>query len=202
MDFIPIKKNENNAQLPQNTQNISNNQNIQLNQNITNIRNNQNDDLKNEINRLRNENNILKNEINSLKNENKALNNKIQNLNNSLASFNKINLELKNKNEIIKNLNYEIVKLRAKKDQIIKREDMISIQFKSTDQKVDIAIPCLITDTFVRIEEIIYEQYPEYKDINTFFTVGGGTVKRFRSIQENNIKNYDKILLNVYEEII
>lgn len=79
-------------------------------------------------------------------------------------------------------MNYEIIKLRAKKDQMI-----------------DIAIPCLITDTFVRIEEILYDQYPEYKDNNTYFTVNGGTVKRFKTIQENNIKNYDKVLLNLYE---
>ena len=96
-------------------------------------------------------------------------------------------------------MNYEIVKLRAKKDQIIKREDTISIQFKSTDRTVDISIPCLMTDKFVKIEEILYERYPKYKDINTFFSVNGGMVKRFRSIQENNIKNYDKILLNVFE---
>ena len=97
-------------------------------------------------------------------------------------------------------MNYEIVKSREKKEKIIKSEDIISIHFQSIDQKVDISIPCLLTDTFVRIEEILYDKYPEYKDNNnTYFTVNGEVVKRFKSIQENKIKNYDKILLNLFE---
>ena len=196
MDFIPNKNNENNennTQLHKNIHNINKVQNIPINQN------DQNEGLKIEINRLRSEINNLKNENINLKNENKALNNEIQILNNRIKSYNEIILELNNKNDVIKKLKYEIVKLREKKEQIIKREDMISIQFKSIEQKVDIAIPCLMTDTFVRIEEILYDQYPEYKDNNTYFTVRGEFVKRFKTIQENNIRNFDKILLNVYE---
>ena len=52
---------------------------------------------------------------------------------------------------------------------------------------------------FVRIEEKLYNEYPEYKDLNTYFTVNGRIVKRFRSMLENNIRNNDKILLNIYE---
>ncbi len=117
-------------------------------------------------------------------------------MNNSIKS---IKLELNNKNDIIKNMNYEIIKFRAKKDQIIKTEDMISIQFKSIDQKVDISIPCSITEPFVRIESILYDRYPEYKDNSTYFTVNGETVQRFKTIQENKIRNNQTILLNVFE---
>ena len=108
-------------------------------------------------------------------------------------------MELNNKNDIIKNLNYEIVKLRAKNEQISKPEDIISIQIISTDQKVDIKIPCSLIDTFVRIEEILYDSYPEYKDNSTYFTVNGETVQRFKTIQENKIRNNQTILLNVFE---
>ena len=76
---------------------------------------------------------------------------------------------------------------------------MITIQIKSIDQKVDTSIRCLPTQKFVRIEEILYDKYPEYKDKNTYFLLNGETVKRFRTIQENNINNLDVILLNEYE---
>ena len=184
MDFIPNENNENNTTpLHLSTQNISENLNKQINR----------DD---QINNLKIENNNLKNENISLKNEIKTLNNQIQILIKQIKSY---TFELNNKNNTIKNLNYEIVKLNSKKEQFIKKEYMISIQFISIDQKVDISIPCLLTDKFVRIEEIIYDKYPEYKDNNTYFTVRGGYVKRFKTIQENNIRNLDKILLNVYE---
>ena len=76
---------------------------------------------------------------------------------------------------------------------------MLIIQIKSVDQKVDMACACKKTDIFARIEEKLYNEYPEFKDLNTYYTVGGRMVKRFRNMQENNIKNNDKILLNIYE---
>ena len=183
MDFIPNEDNENNSQLHQSILDINDNRYKQIN-------------LNDQINNLKIENNNLKNENISLKNEIKTLNNQIQILNKQIKSY---TLELNNKNNTKKNLNYEIVKLNSKKEQFIKKEYTISIQFISIFQKVDISIPCLLTDKFVRIEEIIYDKYPEYKDNNTYFTVRGGYVKRFKTIQENNIRNLDKILLNVYE---
>ena len=36
-------------------------------------------------------------------------------------------------------------------------------------------------------------------DLNTYFTVNGRVVKRFRNLEENGINNKDKILLNIYE---
>ena len=36
-------------------------------------------------------------------------------------------------------------------------------------------------------------------DKNNYFTINGRMIKRFRTIQENQLNNFDKILLNVYE---
>ena len=58
---------------------------------------------------------------------------------------------------------------------------------------------CQKDERVVRIEEKLYDEYPEFKDLNTYFTVNGRTVKRFRSMLENNIRDNDKILLNIYE---
>ena len=77
-------------------------------------------------------------------------------------------------------------------------EKILCIHFKSMDQKVDLAIPYKNTDIFASLEEQLYENYPEYKETNNFFTCNGKVINRFKSLEENRIKNSDKILLNNY----
>ena len=78
-------------------------------------------------------------------------------------------------------------------------DNIMAIAFTSVDQKFIYALPCRNTDSFVRLEEKLYEQYPEYKTEDTYFTFGGKRIKRFQTLQENGIKCSDVILLNVYE---
>ena len=60
-------------------------------------------------------------------------------------------------------------------------EKIMAINFISTDQKVNYCLPCKNTDIFVRLEEKLYDEYPEYKEENTYFTVNGNAIKRFKS---------------------
>ena len=119
-----------------------------------------------------------------------------------LLKINELNISLNFKNKEIENLINEIKNLKLncnQKKEYISRDELLSIQIKSIDQKVDTSYACKNTDIFVRIEEMLYNEYPEYKDLNTYFTVNGRVLKRFRSLLENDIKNRDKILLNIYE---
>ena len=75
-------------------------------------------------------------------------------------------------------------------------EKIMCVQFKSTDNKIDMAFSCKNTDIFVRLEEKLYEKYPQYKETNNLFTVNGIEVKRFKTIEENKINDSDKIILN------
>ena len=108
---------------------------------------------------------------------------------------------MNNKNSEINNLNNEIknLQLSSGKKKFVDIDELLIIQIKSIDQKVDISYNCQKNDVFVRIEEKLYNEYPEYKDLNTYFTVNGRIVKRFRNMLENQIRNNDKILLNKYE---
>ena len=167
---------------------------------INNTQNNQNDiySLKNEIEKLKNENQNLRNQNQKLKNDNQNLKNENEKLK---SKIDELNLELANKNNEFNNLKNEMknLKLDNKKIEYIRKDDILTIHFKSIDQKVDMPFTCQKNDIFVRIEEILYNEYPEFKDLNTYFTVNGNIIKRFRSMQENSIKNNDKILLNIYE---
>ena len=134
-------------------------------------------------------------------------NNKLQNeINNYLNTINELNLKIKKLESDINSKNIEIENLNNKlEDSLFNLENckpgekIMALQIISIDEKVSLPIPCKNTTTFVKIEEELYKEYPEYKDVNTYFTVNGFEIKRFKSIQENNIKNRDKIILNIYE---
>ena len=143
------------------------------------------------------------------KNKNKKLSDELDKYRNSQLSnhLNDLQRDLTNKNMEIERLKKEridlinqINDLKMNKTSDLESckpgEKILCIQFKSTDQIIDLALPCKNTDIFVRLEEQLYEHYPEYKETNNYFTYNGILVKRFKSLIDNKIKNSDKILLN------
>ena len=56
------------------------------------------------------------------------------------------------------------------------------------------------SEIFVRIEEKLYDVYPEFKDKETYFMVNGKKIKRFRTLKENNINNGAIIQVHIYGE--
>ena len=59
---------------------------------------------------------------------------------------------------------------------------------------------CKNTDKIARLTEKLYNKYPKYKDYNTYLTVNGNVIKRFKSLDENGIKDGNSIIINVYDE--
>jgi hypothetical protein len=74
---------------------------------------------------------------------------------------------------------------------------MTCIYFTSTDQKVNLPIPCLKTDTFAEVEEKLYKEFPEYRETNNSFISNGTQILRFKTIEENKIKNNTPVILMV-----
>ena len=179
------------------------------NNNNSNIQNNKNENeiekLKEDIIKLNNENSSLKDENQRLKIEIQKLKSELKTNNQNLEAYrlkiNELNLLLTNKDNEINNLNNEMknLQLNNNRNEYININEILNIKFKSIDQKVDMPIICQKDDKFVIIEEKLYDKYPELKDFNTYFTVNGRTIKRFKSMSENDIRNNDKILLNIYE---
>ena len=168
------------------------------NNEINNL-NNQIQNLNNEINRLRKENEVLQNENNNLKNELKIKN---QNIDKYTLELKDLNKSLNIKDNIINDLNNQISNLSLNRNsQNIKfgLNEIVTILFKSIDQNVEIPLSIPKSELFVRLEEKLYEQCPELRDLNNYFTANGRVIKRFRTIQENKLNDCDKILVNVYE---
>ena len=132
-------------------------------------------------------------------------------LNQKNKEINNLKIQLQNKEKTIELLNNQIsnkiIELNNLKNKINNNNDdlfnvinpgekILSVLFNSCDQKINYSIACKNTTPFVRIEEKLYEEYPEYKDTENYFLHNGAIIKRFKTIEENNIKNGKPIILN------
>ena len=146
----------------------------------------------NEINNLKNEltkaNKIIEqqkltiNELqNKLNNYNTTINNLTNTINNYQYIINQKNLELNNFKSQLNNDN--------NMPNNVNFNDIMCVNFISSDQNVHYAATCLKTNTFAEIEEKLYKQYPQYRETNNNFIANGTTVLRFKTIAENKLEN-------------
>jgi phosphate starvation-inducible protein PhoH len=101
-----------------------------------------------------------------------------------------------NYKKIIKNkdteLNYLKNQLKVqlnnsnKQDKVYLNE-MMCVNFVSSDQKIHYAVPCISNNTFAEVEEKLYQEFPEYRETNNNFLANGQPVLRFKTISQNKI---------------
>ena len=169
--------------------------------------------LENEIIFIKNENKKLKmkensfnylrnnyeNEINNLKFINYDLTNKIQ----SFYKNNNNNLLNSKIIKLMEELNLKENELKLLKSKLPfdlgQNEKLMTVIFISPDSKIHYALICKNTDKFNRIENILYEQYPECQESENFFTVNGIKIIKSKTLEENKIKFSDIITLNKFD---
>ena len=54
-------------------------------------------------------------------------------------------------------------------------------------------IKCKKTDLFVDLEKKLYRDYPQFKEVETYFQVGATKINRFKTVEQNKIKDNDVI---------
>ena len=108
-------------------------------------------------------------------------------MNSGLDIKDKINLleEIKIKDKIIAN----------NPVQLSEGEKLLNVVFVSLDQKLHYSCFCKNTDNFNKIENMLYEEYPEYSESENHFYVNGNEINKNKSLEFNKIKNSDVILL-------
>ena len=75
------------------------------------------------------------------------------------------------------------------------RDQMLALNFISSDQSMHFAIPCIKKDLFVDVERKLYEQFPQYKETNNIFMVNASIILRFKTIEENKLQSGIPILI-------
>jgi len=78
-------------------------------------------------------------------------------------------------------------------------EELMVVNFKSVDQKLNYSMICKNTDIFNKIENKLYEDNEEYYDTPNYFTVNGTKIHKNKSLEWNKIKNNDIIMLNIID---
>ena len=73
------------------------------------------------------------------------------------------------------------------------------ITFRTNNQDFIYPIVCNKNEPISRLEEELYNEYPKYKEYNTYLTCNGVVLKRFKTVGENNIKKGDAIIVNIIE---
>ena len=161
--------------------NINNNQN-----------NNQNNNLKNELSKankiIEQQQSIINDLQNKLNNYNTTINNYKTQIDNLQSIIIQKDLELNNLRNQLNNKNSHNVNNLPNKFNV-DYDEMMSINFISTDSNLHYSLPCIKSDIFAHIEEKLYKQFPKYKETNNTFLVNGTTVLRFKTIGENKIEN-------------
>ena len=155
--------------------------------------------LEDEIQRLKIKLNELKNNNNNLINENNNLKLKLGNSNqlNQMNQFNQMNInEINNLRQIIIQKDKEINELKSKlAKHNLSMNDIMVINFLSTDQNIRCGIPCLADDTIAEVEEKLYQKFNEFRNTNNILLSGGNIILRFKKVRENKIHNGDTILI-------
>ena len=177
-------------------------------------KNNENSEIENNIHNLNNKNS--ENEISKLLNEQKKLIDKIKDLENKLKekddlindfieTINKLKDSLNdnihqnaNLNENLMRKNIEIEELKKETEQLklklskfpfelSEKEELVSIIITSFDERVNSCYLCKNTDKFIKIEKEFYNKYPQYKNLDNYFTINGNKINPELSLDENKI---------------
>ena len=179
------------------------NPNIQLNSEINNLKQ-KNIDLENEIK-------ILKSKLNKYENDNIILKNDIKNYQNEINKLKNENIELNTKLNLITNKNnnkdkiISLIKQIQIKDNIIndiskkQKEELMTVIFTTFDKKFHYALICKHTDEFHMVEKELYKIYPEYIETENYFTARGNKINKYKTMDENNIKFSEIIILYQFE---
>ena len=114
-------------------------------------------------------------------------------------------------NNIQNNSNDKLINLLSKREEQInelkekikrypfileKNERLMAIIFYSVDQKVHYPMICKNTDTIHKLEEKLYEEYPNLSERENYFLCKGGLINKFQSFEKMKVKNGDIIILN------
>ena len=220
-----INSNLENNHIEINNNNKINNENKINNSKETFGNNNEIDELKSQLIKEKEKNKqleeiikILKNDLVNEKNKNKNLVICITDLKNNLnkdiekqklneeneATKKLIGDELKSSYlETIIDKEKEIKELKLKLSRLPftleEEEKLMSIIFASSDKKFIHSIICKNTDEFYKIEAQLYKSFPDYSEKEIVFNLNGKKINKYKTLEQNNIKNNDVIILNIIE---
>jgi surface protein len=107
---------------------------------------------------------------------------------------------VKNKNKIFNGCNNLNQIILSKFNGTISNnnEKHIYVIFHTINWSINCFVPCYTSDNFTTVEEKLYDEYPELKNKQIYFTANGNTINKYDTLEKNNIKICTNILINYY----
>jgi len=109
---------------------------------------------------------------------------------NGLQIINRKRIKLGSKRKTL--FTQKIISFSLKSD-----EKIMKIMFISYDESIYYSVICKKTDIFSKIETLLYDRYPEYKNYNTYFIANGNIINKNRSLEDNKINSGDIITFKI-----
>ena len=120
----------------------------------------------------------------------KDLQNKLYNINTNQNNYNNFQTYQNIINQKEEELNKLKLKLKNSHNrQYVDINKLIAINFILSNNKINVPVPCIDTNTFAEVEERLYQKYPEYRETNNNFLVNGKQILRFKTIKQNQIRD-------------
>ena len=150
---------------------------------------------------------ILKEDDN---NRNSQLTKENNDLKEEIYKLNKLNIKIDLLEKDLTKKNNEIQQLLSQSNNIKDKykitfinpgEEIMTVNFVTTNNNdiMNYSLACKNTDLFIRLEERLYEDFPQYKEYQTYFEVNTRRIKRFKTLEQNNIKNNDIVSIFIIE---
>ena len=80
-----------------------------------------------------------------------------------------------------------------------KNEKLINITIETGDQKIKYSLICKNTDKINDIEKMLYKKFPDFPKTENYFLCNGASIEKFKSLEENKIKDGDILLVYKFE---
>jgi len=116
---------------------------------------------------------------------------------------NSVNIDPKNKISVVEallNKDNEIKDLRKKLERfpfiLEEGEKLMHINITNSDYNIqNYSIICKSSDVFNQLENKLYEEFPVLKNIQTYFIFNGKIIEKYKTLEENKIKDNAVIIL-------
>ena len=170
--------------------NVSKSELKNLNDKITNFISIELKELEQKINELEKFVKSSKEIVKNVKEEMEKLKNEL--LNEFSFNKNKIENVFQSKEKIIMDLKLNPLLLKEKE-----KEKMISVFFSSFEEDIQYSVICKSNENFSKVESLLYDRYPEYKNLTKEFFANGKLVDVDKNLEDNYIENNCLITLNL-----
>ena len=84
--------------------------------------------------------------------------------------------------------------------ELLPEEKLMTVIFVSVDETIYYSIICKNTDKFSRLSDLFNKEYPQYEKYENYFLLNGKKVNINKTLDLNNIKNGDVIILKQTEK--